>query len=182
VTTRYAIFDLDGTLLDSDEALLAPFLSMGVPLDAIGFGRPYTEECRRLGIDPADYVAAYDTEVVLAFPGVDELLTALGRYSLCSNKATASGQAELARLGWTPEVARFADSFVGGAKALGPLLDDLGMVGEQVLYVGDTPHDRAVAHEVGATFALAGWNPRARAEPGDIVLTAPSEVLSWVEE
>jgi phosphoglycolate phosphatase-like HAD superfamily hydrolase len=180
VTTRYPIFDLDGTLLDSDQALLAPFLAMGVPLEAIGFGRPYAEECARLGIEPAAYVAAYDTGVVEPYTGVHDLMSALERFSLCSNKATVSGEAELARLGWTPDVARFADSFEGGAKSLVPLLEDLGLAGEQVLYVGDTAHDRLVARAVGATFALAGWNPRARAEPGDIVLQLPSEVLSWV--
>ena len=34
-----------------------------------------------------------------------------------------------------------------------------------------------LAAEVGATFALAGWNRRAEAAPGDVVLSDPSEVL-----
>ena len=47
------------------------------------------------------------------------------------------------------------------------------------MFVGDTRHDRACAAAVGARFALAGWNPRARAaaEPGDLVLDQPADVL-----
>ena len=40
-----------------------------------------------------------------------------------------------------------------------------------------TDHDRECAAEVGAVFALAGWNRRAEPAPGDLVLSDPSEVL-----
>ena len=48
-----------------------------------------------------------------------------------------------------------------------------------MVYVGDTAHDRACAAAVGAPFALAGWNARARAgaQPGDVVLDAPADLL-----
>jgi hypothetical protein len=38
-----------------------------------------------------------------------------------------------------------------------------------------------VAAEVGAPFGLAGWNPRATAAPGDVVLRAPAEVVALLE-
>jgi phosphoglycolate phosphatase-like HAD superfamily hydrolase len=45
------------------------------------------------------------------------------------------------------------------------------------VFVGDTAHDRSCAAAAGVAFALAGWNPRAAPEPGDLVLSEPSEVL-----
>jgi len=171
-----AVCDLDGTLLDSDAALLAPFLALGVPEDRIGFGRPVEEECRRQGVSVDDYVAGYDTDAVKAFPGVDEVVARLDRWAVCSNKHPMSGRAELARLGWLPEVALFTDAF-DGPKALGPVLDALGVGPQDVVFLGDTAHDRACARDAGAAFALAAWNPRARPEAGDIVLERPEQLL-----
>jgi phosphoglycolate phosphatase-like HAD superfamily hydrolase len=171
------VFDLDGTLLDSDTALVAPFLALGVTRDEISFGHVIGAECTRLGIDVADYVRLYDTEAVQPFPGVTDLVAGLDRWAVCSNKHPASGRAELARLGWNPEVACFTDAFGGGPKELTPVLDRMGLQGHQVLFIGDTSHDRVCAARVGAVFALAAWNPRAVPEPGDVVLRTPGDVV-----
>jgi phosphoglycolate phosphatase-like HAD superfamily hydrolase len=180
VGRRVAVCDLDGTLLDSDEALLAPFVALGIDPDAVGRGRPVAEECAVHGVTVAQYVAAYDTTVVAPFPGVAELVAGLDRWAVCSNKHQGSGRAELARLGWEPEVSLFTDAF-DGPKRLGPVLDRLGVGPREIVFLGDTAHDRACAHEVGATFALAGWNPRARPEAGDEVLRHPSELFELLE-
>lgn len=171
------IFDFDGTLLDSDEALAAPFVALGVPRDQVTFGHVVEEECRRLGIDPSQYVARYDPAAASPFPGVEELLARLDRWALCSNKHPAAGTAELERLGWKPEVALFSDAFGGGPKRLGPVLVALGVGNDEVIFVGDTAHDRACAAAVGSRFALAGWNKRSVAEEGDLVLAEPADLL-----
>lgn len=173
---RVPVFDLDGTLLDSDEALIAPFVALGVERSAISFGHVLTVECERLGIDVDDYLAAYDDGQAQPFDGVDAMVTGLTRWAVCSNKHALAGQAELARLGWTPEVALFTDAF-DGPKQLGPVLVALGLEPSEILFVGDTSHDRACARAVGAPFALAGWNRRAEAQPGDLVLAHPRQVL-----
>jgi pyrophosphatase PpaX len=176
------IFDLDGTLIDSDEALVRPFLALGVPREEISFGHPIEVECARLGIEVADYVAAYDPTTTVPFEGVDELLGRLHRWAVCSNKAAASARAELARLGWAPEVALFADDFGGRPKELGPVVERLGVDPADVLFVGDTVHDAACAEVVGARFAWAAWNPRtAAASPVGTVLRRPVEVLDLVD-
>lgn len=182
---RDAVFDLDGTLLDSDEALVGAFVALGVPAAEVTFGHVVDEECARLGLDPADYLAAYDPERAQPFAGVDELLARLDVWAVCSNKHGPAGRAELARLGWRPAVARFADDF-GGPKRLGPVLDALGCDGRDVVFVGDTGHDRLCAREVGCRFALAGWNPRAfaggdGAVHGDIVLRHPLDLLGLLD-
>jgi HAD superfamily hydrolase (TIGR01549 family) len=170
------VFDLDGTLLDSDAALVAPFTALGVPTEKITFGHTLAEECERLGLDMEDYLSLYDEHAALPFAGVEELVTRLDRWAVCSNKHPRGGTAELARLGWKPDVVMFADSFEG-PKQLGPVLDAMGASADDVIFVGDTEHDRRCAREVGCTFALAGWNPRASAVAGDVVLGRPVELL-----
>ena len=53
----------------------------------------------------------------------------------------------------------------------------LGVEREAIVFLGDTDHDRRCAAAAGVPFALAGWNPRATAEPGDLVLHRPEQVL-----
>ena len=171
------VFDLDGTLVDSDDALAAPFVALGVPRDQVTFGHVLADECARLGMAVDDYLALYDPELAQPFAGVDVLIAQLGRWAVCSNKHTEVGQAELARFGWHPEVALFSDAF-GGPKRLAPVLERLELGADEIVFIGDTAHDRRVASEVGAPFALAGWNPRAVPEPGDIVLRAPADLLT----
>jgi phosphoglycolate phosphatase-like HAD superfamily hydrolase len=172
------VFDLDGTLLDSDAALLAPFAAMGIDLGDVRMGSVVGAECARLGVDVDDYVTRYDTEVVQPFDGVGELLAGVGRWAVCSNKHPRSGHAELARLGWHPEVAMFTDAFDGGPKAVAPVLAALGVDPDDAVFVGDTAHDRATASTAGVPFVLAGWNPRAEAADGDIVVRRPQDLLT----
>jgi HAD superfamily hydrolase (TIGR01549 family) len=173
-----AVFDLDGTLLDSDEALAAPFVALGIPREQVTFGHVVADECRRLGIAIDDYLSRYDVGAAPAYPGADELIAGLGRWAVCSNKVRWAGEAELARLGWTPEVALFADDFGGASKAVAPVLERLAVDPAAVVFVGDTAHDRTAARDAGVAFALAGWNPRAEPQPGDLVLRRPTDLLA----
>lgn len=174
------VFDLDGTLLDSDEALVAAFVALGIARDTISFGHVIGDECARLGIALVDYVDRYDTTIVQPFPGVAAVVAQLDRWAVCSNKHPVSGHAELARLGWTPEVVLFTDAF-NGPKRLEPVLDRLAATGQDVIFIGDTAHDRACAKAAGARFALAGWNPRALPAPGDVVLRTPADLLPLLD-
>jgi phosphoglycolate phosphatase-like HAD superfamily hydrolase len=90
---------------------------------------------------------------------------------VCSNKHPDSGPAELRRLGWTPDAAWFNDGH--GPKRLGPVLEEMRLDADRVVFVGDTDHDRRCAVAAGCRFALAGWNPRAERRPDDVVLTQP---------
>jgi HAD superfamily hydrolase (TIGR01549 family) len=170
------VFDLDGTLVDSDEALAYPFVTLGVPREEVTFGHVLDHECRRLGITVDDYLAHYDSNRVTPFPGVVDMIAALDRWAVCSNKQPGAGRAELAQFGWEPVVALFADAF-DGPKRLGPVLDQLDASPETALCVGDTDHDRRCAADAGVRFALATWNPRSVVQPGDIALGQPSDLL-----
>lgn len=179
--TRIAVCDLDGTLIDSDAALADAFVALGIDRDEITFGHVLAEECHRLGLSVEDYLAAYDPSQAQPFPGVEELVSELGRWAVCSNKHPVSGYAELERLQWFPEIALFADAF-GGPKELQPVLQLLAVSAEDVVFLGDTAHDRACALNAGVCFALAGWNPRAVAEQGDIVLSHPLELFELLAD
>lgn len=179
------IFDLDGTLLDSDAALAAAYVALGVPPGDVTRGHVVAEECTRLGVDLDDYLDAYvealGGDPPRPFDGVETMLAGLDRWAVCSNKHPRPGRAELTRLGWTPEVAMFADAF-NGAKSLPPVLDALGVAPHEVLYVGDTGHDASCALAAGTTFAWAGWNPLAEPTGTAPVLASPAELRSLLGE
>jgi phosphoglycolate phosphatase-like HAD superfamily hydrolase len=175
VTQLVGVFDLDGTLVDSDAALADAFVALGVPAGEVTYGHVLGDECARLGIELDDYLDRYDPSAAMPFAGVEALVAGLDRWAVCSNKHPRSGWAELSRLGWQPELALFADSFVG-PKRLEPVLETLDLDAADVVFVGDTAHDRSCARAVGCRFVLAGWNPRAQAAPDDIVATTPADV------
>jgi HAD superfamily hydrolase (TIGR01549 family) len=179
-TPRVALFDFDGTLVDSDRALTLPFEELGVPEDRRPpLGLPLVEACRRAGITVDAYLERYDASAAQPFDGITELVRSLDRWGLASNKQRTSGRRELARLGWDPTAAFFSDDFGGREKELGPLLAALGIEPAGAVFIGDTHHDRACAAALGVRFAVAGWNPRARATAAgdDLVLSHPHEVL-----
>lgn len=177
-TPTLVVFDLDGTLVDSDEALLVPFEQLGISRREVIMGSAVAEECERLGVSMDAYVDAYDTGLVGPFPGVEHMLGAIPRWAILSNKHPRSAVAELDRLGWRPEAALFADAFGWAHKSLRPLLAGLGLSAEEVLLVGDSEGDLRCAQEVGCRFVWAGWNPRvARSSPSGLVATSPAELL-----
>jgi len=181
---RTVIFDLDGTLVDSDAALQAPFTYLGIAeADMPPLGLPLGAACDRAGVTVASYLGLYDGEAAAPFPGVDEMLGRLERWGLCSNKLRHSGEQELARFRWHPTVALFSDDFDGRPKALDPVLVALELASADALFVGDTDHDRACAELAQVDFALAGWNPRARrhARLEDTILDCPADVLSLLD-
>jgi phosphoglycolate phosphatase-like HAD superfamily hydrolase len=178
--TLVPLFDFDGTLVDSDVALTAPWHALGVDPAIVPLGLPLVEACNRAGVTVETYLAHYDPSAALPFPGVDALLAGLDRWGLASNKERGSGLRELERLGWTPEAAFFSDDFGGKEKELPPLLGAMHLAPDEALFIGDTRHDRECAAAAGLRFALAGWNRRAResAEPDDLVLDRPEDLLA----
>jgi HAD superfamily hydrolase (TIGR01549 family) len=172
------IFDFDGTLVDSDEELVRAFVELGVDREKVTFGHAIGEELERLGLSLDDYADAYRDHIVVPFPEVQDVVPRFGRWALCSNKHPRSGIAELARLGWDPEVAVFADHFDWAHKRLQPVLEMMGLRADQVAMVGDSAGDAECAHEVGCDMVWAGWNPRVvAAAPDGVVLARPSQLL-----
>ena len=177
LTLRPVVFDLEGTLLDSDAALAGSFVALGVPSESVTYGHVLADECARLGVSVDDYLDVYDPTAVRPYPGVLTLLERLDRWAVCSNKRARSGVVELERLGRRPELALFSEDFGLGPKRLGPVLEAMGLEGRDIAFVGDTDHDRRCATDVGCPFVLAGWNPRAEPAAGDLVAARPEDVV-----
>lgn len=175
-TRRVPIFDLDGTLLDSDEALTAPFVALGIAADAVPFGMTLVEACQQLGVTLDDYLSYYDARGVRPFPGITPVLSSLDEWAIFSNKLRSAGEEEVRALGWQPDVALFFESF-GGPKTLTPVLEAMRLDPSEIVCVGDSEHDRACASAIGADFALAAWNPRVVPASGDLVLSEPKQLL-----
>lgn len=176
---RAVIFDLDGTLIDSDRALVQAFVRCGVPEEVVTFGHVLHDECERLGIGVDDYIAAYDPAEAQPFAGVVELLAAVPRWAIASHKDRTTGRAELDALGWQPECAFFTQDF-GGTKELEVVLTALDLRSHEAAYVGDTAHDRAAAARAGVRYVVAGWNRRSDIADGDEVAATPADVLRIV--
>ena len=173
---RVPIFDLDGTLLDSDQALTAPFVTLGVAAEAVPFGMTLAEACGLLGVTVDDYLDHYDGSEVQPYPGVTKVLTRLEEWAIFSNKLRRAGEADVQNQGWEPSVALFFESF-GGPKSLLPVLEVMDLDPSEAICVGDSEHDRACAKAAKVDFVLAGWNPRVVAESEDIVLRDPALLL-----
>ncbi len=172
------VFDFDGTLVDSDDALLAPLETMGVPRRDVVMGSAVAEECERLGISMDSYVAAYDTEIVQPYEGVEMMLGQLERWAVLSNKHPDSAIAELDRLGWDPEALMCADAFGWAHKSLRPMMDALALEASDIVMVGDSAGDLRCAEEVGCRFVWAGWNARVRtARPVGETAETPIDLL-----
>ncbi len=171
------VFDFDGTLVDSDEALLIPFDLLGVKRSEVVMGSAVAEECQRLGISMNAYVDAYDTSVVRPYEGIDDMLSRLGRWAVLSNKHPDSAIAELDRLGWEPEALMCADAFGWAHKSLRPMLDALGLDASEIVMVGDSGGDQRCALEVGCRFVWAGWNTRVQtARPSGDIVANPADL------
>ena len=177
------IFDLDGTLIDSDEALVAPFVALGVPAADVTFGHVLADECARLGIDRRRLPRrATTTELAQPFPGVDERAgpaRPLGGVleQARRRRAGPSWPASAGRRRWrcsaTPSTA---------PSGCQPVLDALGLGPDDVVFVGDTAHDRRVAAEVGAPSPWpAGTHGPRPGQVGDCVLRSPLDLLALLD-
>src|SRR5205823_747660 len=83
-----------------DEALVAPFLALGVAREDVTFGHLLADECERLGISKEAYLGAYDSSVAMPLPGVEDMVAQLERWAVCSNKVGLYGRREHEPLAW----------------------------------------------------------------------------------
>lgn len=119
---RVPIFDLDGTLLDSDEALTAPFVALGIAADAVPFGMTLVEACDQLGVSLDDYLSHYDGRSVRPFAGITSLLSSLEEWAIFSNKLGRAGAIfRNARRGGQPrddpaDRGRYVDELIRGVR------------------------------------------------------------------
>jgi len=207
-----ALFDWDGTLIDSRAALLTAWresteaiLGRSYPANAaeedIVFTLPGREIWPTLTDDvdalAASFQSAYDRsgEQVSAFPGVramlDELRAGGVRTAVVTSKSRRrfGPDAERARLASAIDAAICAEDVTATKPDPDPVLRalaKLGVSGSDALMVGDTPVDVAAALAAGTTAIGVAWGHSPSedllAAGASAVVAEPGELVAMVLE
>lgn len=199
---RYVAFDLDGTLIDSEEAVLRSLqdtlltvTGKEYPLPELTFSLGITgEDClKQLALpDPMAALALWEEKLrgyqhlVKLFPAVPKLLETLAGLGVSLGAVTSKTTEELAYdfipLGlprYLPTVVTASDTVLHKPEP-DPLLKFMAFTGaarEETLYVGDSPYDSECARRAGVDFALAHWGCKGRTVPAKY---APAEPLGLI--
>ena len=200
-----AIFDVDGTLVDSNDAHAAAFVEA---LAEFGFQVAF-EEVRRLIGEGSDklipqLIGRYDEAIaewkkaifmarylpgVRAFPAVDRLLARLRIMDFRLAVASSAARDELEALLDVARAKGYFAAVIDGDDAehskpdpdiVLAALDRLGFAAERCVMVGDTPYDAAAARRAGVPFLgvrCGGWADR-DLQPAIGVYDDPADLLA----
>lgn len=185
--TRLAVFDLDGTLVDSAPDLLAALNRLARARDLPGFsrsevtamigdgarmlvtralaarGQPFDEAALDAFMTDYEANAAVETR---PFPGIPQALDALQaegwRLAICTNKPVAAARELLGALGLMDRLAALGggDSFAVRKPDPGHLAATIAAAGgaaRGAVMVGDHRNDIAAARGAGVPCVFVGW-------------------------
>lgn len=187
--TRLAVFDLDGTLVDSVEDLHASvnhaLAAVGLPPRSVAEVRTFVGEGARLllarAVAPRDellepalaawrpHYAAHCLDRTLSYPGIGPLLARAGRpLAVLTNKPGEVSRKILAGLGL---LQRFV-VVIGGDEAprkpdptgLLELLARVGATPPETVFIGDSRHDVETARRAGVPMVAVTWGLGTREE------------------
>ena len=207
---RLAVFDLDGTLVDSLDDLHA---SVNHALAAVGLPPRTREEVhgyvgegarvlleravapRGELLEPAlaawrPHYAAHCLDRTVPYRGIAALLAGAGRVlAVHTNKPGAMARKILDGLGLLP---RFA-AVVGGDEAprkpdpsgLLEIMARIGATPAETVFVGDSRHDVATARAAGVAMVAVTWGLTSRAElaaaGATVLVDSAAELVGWLE-
>jgi pyrophosphatase PpaX len=199
------LFDLDGTLINSIELILASFrhatatvLGEALPDEVMlrDVGLPLARQMRDFSEEHAEELlrvyrehnARTHDELVRSYEGVDETLVWLARRGYKMGVVTSKIRALACRGLEVFDLARFFDVVVGSDDVTvhkpdpHPLLvaaEALGVPIGHCAYVGDSPHDMAAACAAGSVAVGAAWGVSTR----EVLVAAGAEyVIEAMEE
>ena len=203
---KHIVFDIDGTLLNTTEAILR---SLQATLEDVT-GKPYDRDSLGVymgitGVDALSRIGVIDVPGTLAlwaerllqeswrisvYDGIPELLEDLAAagYSLgmVTSKTGKELDADWDRIPCNSLFATTvcADDTQTHKPAADPLLkymEKTGTAPEDLLYIGDSEHDLLCAQNAGVDFILAGWGALNKNLLADVVLQAPQELLTILD-
>ena len=205
------LFDLDGTLADTVDLILMSFrhtmvrhLGAAPPDDAFlaGIGKPLPVQLEDFARDEEERLAMLETyvsfqrsvhdEMVRPFPGALDVLRELVSRGIRVGVVTSKGHRIAARtiemcgLADPLEIVVCGDQVERGKPDPEPVRKALTALSlderpEEVLFVGDSPHDLRAGRAAGTWTAGVGWGPIDRrvleAESPDFLVERMAELL-----
>jgi phosphoglycolate phosphatase len=207
---RLAVFDLDGTLVDSIDDLHASvnhaLAAVGLPTRSREEVRGYVGEGARVLLERAvaphgellepalaawrPHYAAHCLDRTAPYPGIAALLAGAGRVlAVHTNKPGAMARKILDGLGLLP---RFA-AVVGGDEAprkpdptgLLEIMSRAGATPAETVFVGDSRHDVRTAQAAGVAMVAVTWGLSSRAElaaaGATVVVDDAAELVDWLK-
>lgn len=203
---KYAIFDVDGTILDTEKVILQSFQNVlkeegkEYPLEELRFalGIPGKESLRRLQIMDVDRVHAKWSQTELAFSqevplfnGVKDIIELLSespiRMGIVTSKTKQALEEGFERFG----MGRFFECTicVNDTKHHKPhpepllvCLERMNAAQHEAIYIGDSIYDMQCAQRAGVKFALALWGAKKTEgfESADFLLHEPKDLLEII--
>jgi len=204
--TEVVLFDLDGTLVDTIEMILASaryatatVLGESLPDDVLrhNIGVPLVAQMEEYAPGhSAELLTAYrehnarvHDDMIREFAGVDEMLRSLEatgyRMGVVTSKSRPVAQRGLDHFdlgGFFEIIVGYEDSDIHKPNPEPLLLaaSRMGVSANKCLYCGDSPHDMDAGIAAGTLTAAALWGPFAERvlEPGpDFALTTPADLI-----
>ena len=199
------LFDLDGTLIDSERLILASYrhtmqehlgyvppeetwkATIGQPL--VVQMKMFAERDEQVSAMIGTYVdhnLANHDDYVNPFPGVRSLVEAIRRsgrvLGIVTSKKRRATHMGLARCDLPAEwfaaivTADDVERYKPEPEPVLKALDLLGICGDEALFVGDSTHDMRCGRAAGVLTAAALWGPYTRAQ------LEPTEPDVWLEK
>lgn len=199
----YIIFDVDGTLIDTEKAVeesyrCAMLEETGRKLTkedlSKAYGIPTAQAFGRLGVINVERACQryYDClfrafKNVRPFDGVAEMLAGVKELGLGSGIVTSRNRSEVANDPSLQGLLKYVDHVIcvedterhkPEAEPVLKLLEAAGRDRSEAVYLGDTYYDFKCAKNAGVSFALAAWGAgRIDGIEADYVLNEPKDLL-----
>ena len=200
---QHIVFDLDGTLLDTEYGVLHSF--QDTLLEVTGRRNPLNELTFCLGITGEDALVQLNIEnvpsvlalwieklntyenTVCPFPEIPELISSLAskgyQFGIVTSKTRNEFEKQIRNYEFhkylsTTVCAEDTDEHKPTAAPLLKYMELTGCSKDELLYVGDSRYDSECARNAGADFALATWGTHSPELPAEYYPKSPLELLS----
>lgn len=203
---NYLIFDVDGTILDTEAAILKSLqnvmacegeeyqieelrFALGIPGKET-LRRLYVTDVERIHLKWAKAVLEFSEEVKV-FKGLEEILKVLSNKPVKMGIVTSKTHQELKDEFDPFGLSSFFQYTINANDTekhkphpdpLLACLEGLGATQRDAIYIGDSIYDMQCAKSAGVRFALALWGAKTveRFESADYILKEPNDILTLI--